>query len=96
VNYNIWIYPTITIANFFYIFLKAWQQRNVAFMHYGWAAITNAFLVATEIFVMGNIAVTVVTKSPLEVLYLFIAMSIGGGSGCILSMYIHNKYIKHK
>lgn len=83
-------------ANFLYIFLKAFQQRNVAYLHYGWALATNFFLVCTEVYVMGSIALAVITGGQLAVLYTIIVMTLGGGSGCLLSMYLHSTYIGRK
>lgn len=80
-------------ANFLYIFLKAFQQRNVAYLHYGWAALTNFFLVCTEVYVMGSIAVAVLAGGPLDILFTILVMTIGGGSGCLISMYLHSTYI---
>lgn len=86
----------LAVANFCYIFLKAWQQRNVAHLHYGWAMATNFFLVLTEVFVMGSIAIAAVNASAVMLAYTVVAMAIGGGSGCILSMYLHSKYLTRR
>lgn len=84
----------LALANFLYIFLKAFQQRNVAHLHYGWAMITNLFLVATELFVIGAVAVVAIQGALLPLIYTGFAMALGGGTGCLLSMYLHSKYIK--
>lgn len=89
-------YVILALANFAYIFLKAWQQRNVAYLHYGWAAFTNAFLVGTEMFVVGNVAVAAVSGNWHHILLVFVAMTIGGGSGCTASMWLHQRYLKPK
>lgn len=89
-------YVVLAAANFCYIFLKAWQQRNVAHLHYGWAMATNFFLVLTEVFVMGSIALAAMAGSLGALFFVVIAMSVGGGVGCISSMYIHSKYLTRK
>ena len=89
-------YLALIAANFMYLFLKAFQQRNVAYLHYGWAIATNFFLVCAEVFVMGSIALAVLTGSPTAVLLTVLCLSIGGGTGCIVSMYLHSKYIGKK
>ena len=89
-------FAMLGVANFLYIFLKAWQQRNVAYLHYGWALATNWFLVVTEVCVMGSIALAVVEGGPRDLLFTVLALGIGGGSGCLSSMYLHSKYIKEK
>lgn len=86
-------YATLAVANFLYIFLKSFQQRNVSGLHYGWAILTNWFLVATELFVMGSIALAAVAGGWLPLVYTGVAMAIGGTIGCTLSMYLHSKYI---
>lgn len=89
-------YALLSLANFVYIFLKAFQNKNVIGGHYGLASITNMFLVATEMFVMGSIALAAVTGGFLPLLYTFIALSIGGGAGCVTAMYIHTKHVRKK
>lgn len=86
-------YIMLGCANFMYIFLKAWQQRNVAHLHYGWALATNFFLVCVEVAVMGSIALAVTGAGSMALPYVIVAMTIGGGSGCLLSMYLHSTYI---
>lgn len=89
-------YALLTVANFVYIFLKAFQQKNVIGGHYGLAAATNMFLVATEMFVMGSIALAAVTAEWEALGYTFIALTIGGGSGCITAMWLHTKHVRKK
>ena len=90
------LYIALAFANFIYIFLKAFQSRNIAFLHYRWAMTTNVFLVAAEIFVMGNIALAVTYGGWVPILCTFVSMCAGGGTGCIASMYIHDKYLTRK
>jgi hypothetical protein len=85
----------VVMGNYLYIFLKAFQSRNVVYLHYWWATFTNFLLVCTEVFVYGNIALTVVGEG-LALPLLVVAMSIGGGLGCITSMYLHSTYIGKK
>lgn len=89
-------YVILSVTNFLYIFLKAFQQRNVAFLHYGWAALTNFLLVLTEVVIIGNIASVFIGGDLYSIMYSVLALGIGGGSGCIMSMYIHSKYLTRR
>lgn len=89
-------YALLSLSNFAYIFLKAFQNKNVIGGYYGLASITNMFLVATEMFVMGSIALAAVAGGFWPLLYTFVALSIGGGTGCVAAMYIHTKHVRKK
>lgn len=84
---------SLLAANFIFIGLKSFQQRNVAFMNYKLVFPTSALMGLTEIYIIGVIASGVVnsTLSPLDIC----AIITGGGLGCIASMYIHHKYVPH-
>lgn len=76
-------------ANTIFIFLKAYQQRNVAHLHY-WPVMPLSFLLATaEIYMISTIAILGV-RSALDWHHVA-ALALGGGIGCMLSMYMHDK-----
>ena len=83
---------SVMVANFMYIFLRAFQSRNVNQLNYGWAVATNLFLVCAEVLVYGNIALTAVGGG-LTIPHLILAMSLGGGTGCTGAMYLHSTHI---
>lgn len=82
-------------ANFIFIFLKAFQQRNVAFMHYRWVIPTSILMGTVEVGVMGAVALEALSASNfLDMWPIVAAVSVGGSLGCVASMYMHHKYIK--
>lgn len=76
-------------ANFGFIFLKAFQSRNVAHLHY-WSVVPLSLLLAmSEVFMISTIAILGI-QSTLDWHHV-VALAIGGGIGCMLSMYTHDK-----
>ena len=81
-------------ANFMFIFLKAFQQRNVAFMHYAWVLPTSAAMAVVEVGVVGAVAIEATRATSFMDLWPVIgAIALGGGLGCLASMWVHHKYI---
>lgn len=81
------------ITNFIYIFLKAFQQKNV--MHDEWKFVlpTSLGMAFCEVFVIGVIA-KIVSSSEFDAMHLIInalAIGSGGGLGCMASMYLHGR-----
>lgn len=84
-------------ANFIFIFLKAFQTRNVSFEHYGWVLPTSFLMAATEVGVIGGIAITATGSSTYWELWpMIVALGVGGGSGAIASIWIHHRFIRSK
>jgi len=83
---TVWHYGTVFLANFLFIFLKAFQQRNVAFDNYGWVFPTSFGLALTEVFVIASIAKLGFT------LTLALTMGCASGSGAVIAMLMHKKY----
>ena len=84
-------------ANFCFIFLKAFQQRNVAFMHYIWVVPTSFAMGVVEVGVVGAVAIEATrADSFLQLWPLITAVALGGGLGCLASMFIHHRYIGKK
>lgn len=84
----------VGVANFVFIFLKAFQQRNVAFMHYAWVLPTSAAMAVAEVGVVGYVALEATSASGLmDMAPVVTAIALGGGLGCLASMWIHHKYI---
>lgn len=80
------------VANFVFIFLKAFQQRNVTSMHYLPVIPTSFLMALTEVYVVATIAIQAMT-SQLGVEEI-VAIALGGGLGCMASMWCHNKIFK--
>ena len=75
---------TAGVASAAFVFLKAFQQRNVAFDNYI-AVMPISFLMAcTEVYVIGSVAARG-WHFPLVA-----ALGIGAGLGCISAMYLHH------
>jgi hypothetical protein len=79
-------YLTVAVANFGFIFLKAYQQRNVAFDNYGMVLPTSFGLALTEVYVIAKVAVLGFT--------LPLALTIGAaaGAGALCAMLVHKRY----
>lgn len=72
-------------ASFVFIFLRAFQQRNVAFDNYAAIMPTSLLMAATEVVVIVNIA-TMGWHLP-----LVLAVGIGSGSGALCAMIAHKR-----
>lgn len=73
---------TLFAANFAFIGLKAWQQRNVAFLQYAMVFMVSQFLAAVEIYVIWRVAQAGAT------LETIIPVGLGGGLGAVSAMYL--------
>jgi ABC-type uncharacterized transport system ATPase subunit len=84
------LYAAAFAASFIHVFLKAVQQRNVAFLNYGWVPVISLGMAATEVYVIASVA-----NNGWHVL-IVLAIGLGGGAGAMLAMWSHNKWImKH-
>lgn len=79
-------YLSVAGANFLFIFLKAYQQRNVAFDNYGMVLPTSFGLALTEVYVIAKVAVLGFTVP--------LALTIGcaAGSGALCAMLLHKHF----
>ncbi len=84
------------LAYFVFVFFKAFQQRNVAFLHYKWVFPTSIAMAFAEVIIHSLIALNVLTEGlgPGLVFYA-LAIGTGGGSGALLAMYLHNKHVEN-
>ena len=78
---------TLFAASFMFVFLKAFQQRNVAFDKYRWVLPTSMAMAAAEVYVIATIVTT--GYSVLAVL----GMGTGAGAGALIAMHLHGKYV---
>jgi hypothetical protein len=74
-------------ASFLFVFLKAFQQRNVAFDHYKWVLPCSFGMAVTEVYVVATIVQTGYSFGAV------VGMGCGGGTGALLSMYLHKRYL---
>lgn len=74
-------------AAFGFVFLKAFQQRNVAFGKYAWVLPISLAMASAEVYVVALIARTGYDGPAI--------LSIGLGSGCgaLAGMWVHEKWI---
>lgn len=76
---------TVLLANFLFIGLRAFQQLNVMHSRYQWVLPTSTLMAFCEVFVIAQIAINGFT------IPIVLAIAIGGGTGCMLSMWLHSK-----
>lgn len=81
---------TAGAASFVFVFLKAFQQRNVAFDNYGWVMPISLLMAAAEVYVIATVAVGGWH------LFLVGAIGAGAGAGCLCAMYLHKRYVLHE
>lgn len=83
------------LAYFIFVFFKAFQQRNVAFMHYGWVMPISYCMAATEVLVISVVALAAVEANTVwEMIPTVLAVGTGGGAGAVVSMWVHKKIVK--
>lgn len=75
-------------ANFAFVFLKAFQQRNVAFDNFVWVMPTSMLMAAAEVFVVVSVVQRGFSVWPV------LAVGMGAGLGAISAMWIHRRYLK--
>ena len=84
-------------ANFIFIFLRAFQQRNVAFLHYWWVLPTSLAMSIAEVGVVGAVAIEATGADHFIDLWpMILAIAIGAGGGATASMFIHSRYLGGK
>jgi hypothetical protein len=84
------------IAYFIFVFFKAAQQRNVAFMHYRWILPISYAMSCTEVFIISLVAVEASNGLSWNLLWFAATIGTGGGLGALVSMWLHHKYVKKK
>lgn len=80
----------IFFASFVFIFLKAFQQRNVAFDHYNAIIPTSIIMAFAEVFVIYNIVI-----EGFE-LRLILAIGLGSGFGALIAAKVHKQIMGEK
>ena len=75
-------------AVFCYVFVRAFQQRNVAFAHYWWIVPTSYCMATLDVFIIVFVA-----KSGWHV-PVVLANGTGGACGALCAVYLHKRFIK--
>jgi len=77
------------LNSFAYIFLKAFQQKNVMQDKYYWMIPISICMGFSEVFLIVTVAAHVTYLTGL-------CIGIGGGLGCIIACWSHNKITRIK
>lgn len=80
----------IGFVYFWYVFLRAFQQRNVTLNHPQWVMPLSYMMAAVDVFMVTTIATTGWKTG------LVISIGTGGGLGCLLAMWLHKELLKEK
>ena len=80
----------VFLANFAFIGLKAFQQRNVMGAHYWLIIITSYLLASVEVYVIWKMA----QHGP--TLTMVATLGAAGGSGAALATWLHRKHIRER
>lgn len=89
-------YPAVAYA--LMVFFKAFQQRNVAHLHYVAAIPSSYALTFTDMFIIATVAVAAVRVDGRvwELIPLGCALGTGGWMGSLSAMWIHEKFLTRK
>lgn len=79
---------TLFSISFFYVFLRALQQRNVAFDNFLWVIPISWLMSGMDAFMIMQVAKADYTPA------LVFALGTGSGLGAMLAMYLHRRWIK--
>lgn len=83
------LYLALAAASFVFVFLKAFQQRNVAFDHFAAVIPTSIGMAAMEVFVVAKVAATGWSMG------VVLAVGLASGSGAMLAMAAHRKFFNN-
>ena len=82
-------------AYFIFVFFKAFQQRNVAFMHYRWILPISYCMAVSEVAIISLVAYSAVNADNIwQMAPMAFAIGTGGGLGAVAAMWVHDRYIK--
>lgn len=85
-----------------HVFFRAFQQRNVAFLHYAWVAPLSYAMSFSDVIIMSVVTVRTVTAANtvgwtfgliVELLPLILVLGSGGWMGSMSAMWIHSRYL---
>ncbi len=85
------------LGHFAFVFFKAFQQRNVAFLHYRWVTPVSFLMSTTEVVVVSLVAVEAVGVDKwYHMAPMAFCLGLGGAVGSILAMWLHDKYLTRR
>lgn len=78
---------------FVFVFFRAFQQRNVAFLHYKWVLPTSYGMSFSEVFIISLVALSVINKGGLswDLAWYGLSIGTGAGLGAICAMKLHER-----
>ena len=80
-------------AQYAFVFLKAFQQRSVIH-NTRWAVIPTSMTMAVfEVFVYASVAKAYIMSGWQAAALIALAMGIGGGTGCLAAMTLHDRIL---
>lgn len=80
------MYLALFACQFAFVFLKAFQQRNVAFDQHGWVIPTSFAMAAFEVTVVALVAKIGISQQTVGAIA---AVGLGGGLGATAAMRLH-------
>lgn len=80
---------TLAIASFLSVFLKAFQQRNVAFDNYIAVPWFSFGMAASEVYIVVHVVGYGLTPATVG------WMGLGGSLGCWAAMWAHKRVFRH-
>lgn len=86
------IYALTFIVSFFYIGVKSCQQLNVQQKLYWLIPPFSIIMAALEIFVVSTIA----KNGSEDLIYLALALGLGGGFGSVCATIMHDRFLEKK
>ena len=84
------LYVTAFMASLVFVFLKALQQRNVAFNNYWWVLPTSLAMASAEVYIVVIIAGTGGWE-----MGLVLAIGTGAGIGALGAMLFHERFVRN-
>ena len=85
----------IFLANFLFVAVKAFQQRNVTWLKYSPVLPTSISMAITQVYIWRVVALrTNAGDSFLQMWPIIGALALSAWLGCISAMYLHERYIK--
>lgn len=83
---------SLFMANFIYIALKAFQQKNVMHDQYKLMVPTSCSMAICEYFITGTIALIAISGNGfVHTAVNVLSIGLGGGLGSVLATYYHHK-----
>lgn len=83
-------YLTIFSLSFMNIFLRAFQQQNVIHKRIGLIIPCSLILAVGEMLTAALFVTNYLDGSVQHIVVMIICVGLGGGTGCIASLYLHS------